>query len=106
MPTRNIISSEIKLLAVKHSLRGSESLNHISGRIGVSRSTLQKWILNYELFGTDGLLHRDRNQRCSERLKREAVESYLSGRMSEEAICKKYQIRSRTQLEKWISLYQ
>ncbi len=105
MPTKEIISSEIKLLAVKHSLSGSESLNRISARVGVSRSTLQKWILNYELFGTDGLLHRSRNQRYSERLKREAVESYLSGRMSEEAICKKYQIRSRTQLEKWISLY-
>lgn len=105
MPTKTTISPEIKLLAVKHSLTGDESLNCISARVGVSRSTLQKWILNYELFGIDGLLHRSRNQRYAERLKREAVESYLSGRMSEEAICKKYQIRSRTQLEKWVSVY-
>ena len=71
----------------------------------MSRSTLQKWLLNYEMFGTEGLCHRAGNHHYSKEIKREAVEAYLSGRMSEEEICKKYQIRSRTQLEKWVSLY-
>ena len=57
------------------------------------------------MFGTEGLYHRAGNHHYSEEIKREAVEVYLSGRMSEEDICKKYQIRSRTQLEKWVSLY-
>lgn len=57
------------------------------------------------MFGTEGLCHRAGNHHYSKEIKREAVETYLSGRMSEEEICKKYQIRSRTQLEKWISLY-
>ena len=57
------------------------------------------------MFGTEGLCHRAGNHHYSKEIKREAVEAYLSGRMSEEEICKKYQIRSRTQLEKWISLY-
>lgn len=64
-----------------------------------------KWLLNYEMFGTEGLCHRAGNHHYSKEIKREAVEVYLSRRMSEEDICKKYQIRSRTQLEKWVSLY-
>ena len=105
MSVMNYVSSEIKMIAVKHSLTGTESLNQSAARFGVSRSTLQKWLLNYEMFGTEGLYHRAGNHHYSEEIKREAVEVYLSGRMSEEDICKKYQIRSRTQLEKWVSLY-
>ena len=105
MSVMNYVSSEIKILAVKHCLIGTESLNQSAARFGVSRSTLQKWLLNYEMFGTEGLCHRTRNHHYSKEIKREAVEAYLSGWMSEEDICKKYQIRSRTQLEKWVSLY-
>ena len=105
MSVMNYVSSEIKILAVKHCLIGTESLNQSAARFGVSRSTLQKWLLNYEMFGTEGLCHRAGNHHYSKEIKREAVEAYLSGRMSEEEICKKYQIRSRTQLEKWVSLY-
>lgn len=57
------------------------------------------------MFGVEGLCHRAGNHHYSKEIKCEAVEVYLSGRMSEEDICKKYQIRSRTQLEKWVSLY-
>lgn len=105
MSVMNYVSSEIKIIAVKHSLVGTESLNQSAARFGVSRSTLQKWLLNYEMFGTEGLCHRAGNHHYSKEIKREAVEAYLSGRMSEEKICKKYQIRSRTQLEKWVSFY-
>ena len=105
MSVMNYVSSEIKIIAVKHSLVGTESLNQSAARFGVSRSTLQKWLLNYEMYGTEGLCHRAGNHHYSKEIKREAVEAYLSGRMSEEEICKKYQIRARTQLEKWVSLY-
>ena len=105
MSVMNYVSLEIKIIAVKYSLSGSESLNKTAARFGVSRSTLQKWLLNYKMFGLEGLRHRRRNQSYPSEIKREAVASYLSGQMSEEDICKKYQIRSRTQLETWISLY-
>ena len=91
MSVMNYVSSEIKIIAVKHSLVGTESLNQSAARFGVSRSTLQKWLLNYEMFGTEGLCHRAGNHHYSKEIKREAVEAYLSGRMSEEEICKKYQ---------------
>ena len=41
MSVMNYVSSEIKIIAVKHSLVGTESLNQSAARFGVSRSTLQ-----------------------------------------------------------------
>ena len=49
MPVINCVSSEVKIIAVKHSLTGAESLNTSTSRFGVSRSTLQKWLLNRNL---------------------------------------------------------
>ena len=43
------------------------------------------------MFGTEGLCHWAGKHHYSEEIKCEAVEVYLSGRMSEEEICKKYQ---------------
>ena len=74
MSVMNYVSSEIKIIAVKHSLVGTESLNQSAARFGVSRSTLQKWLLNYEMFGTEGLCHRAGNHHYSKEIKREAVE--------------------------------
>ena len=88
MSVMNYVSSEIKIIAVKHSLVGTESLNQSAARFGVSRSTLQKWLLNYEMFGTEGLCHWAGKHHYSEEIKCEAVEVYLSGRMSEEDICR------------------
>ena len=95
MAISNQIEPEWKLRAVKEHLEGSGSLNKIAEKYGVCRSTLQKWLLNYELFGEVGLQHRLQNQHYPESLKRQALESYLSGQLSIEAVCKKYQLRSR-----------
>ncbi len=61
--------------------------------------------VKYELFGEAGLQHRQQNQHYPETRKKQAVESYLSGQLSIEAVCKKYQPRTRSQLERWIVLY-
>ena len=91
MAISNQVEPELKLRAVREYLAGSGSLNKIAEKYGVYRSTLQKWLLNYEMFGESGLQHRLQNQHYGETLKRQAVESYLSGQLSIEAVCKKYQ---------------
>lgn len=105
MSGRTYISPEMKIRAVEEYLSGTESSNMTAKRFGVNRTTFEKWLLNYELFGKEGLYPRTKNQHYSETLKRQAVELYLSGQVSEKMVCKKYQIRSRSQLEKWISWY-
>jgi len=105
MAKNNQVDAAVKLSAVREYLTGTGSLNKIAEKYCVYRSTLQKWLLNYEMFGEAGLQHRTRNQHYPETVKRQAVESYLSGKLNIETVCKKYQLRSRTQLEQWILLY-
>lgn len=99
------ISAETKIDAVKQCYAGAGSLNQIAARFGVQRSTLQKWLQNYDLFGEEGLRHRKGNHHYPAIVKQQAAELYLSGQISIEAVCKKYQLRSRSQLEQWIKLY-
>lgn len=99
------ISAGTKIHAVEQCYAGAGSLNQIAERFGVHRSTLQKWLLNYDLFGEEGVRHRAGNHHYPAIVKQQAVELYLSGQMSIEAVCKKYQLRSRSQLEQWVMLY-
>ena len=99
------VSAAEKVMAVKKYLMGKESHASIAKEYGVSRSSFQKWLANYQALGEAGLHHRSGNQRYPESLKREAVADYETGRFALKEICEKYQIRSRTQLEKWILLY-
>ena len=105
MAINNQVDTKLKLKAVREYVEGNGSLNKIAEKYGVCRSTLQKWLLNYELFGEVGLQHRHQNQYYPESVKQQAVGSYLSGQLSIETVCKKYQLRSRSQLESWIVLY-
>ena len=84
------ISSETKIHAVKQCYARVGSLNQIAARSGVNRSTLQKWLLNYDLLGEEGLCHHAGNHHYPAIVKQQAVESYLSGQMSIEAVCKQY----------------
>ena len=73
-------------------------------RLGVSQQTFQDWIRKHETFGIDGFEHTGHRNYPRE-LKKSAVNAYLSGEGSQAAICKKYGISSRTQLQNWIKMY-
>ena len=62
MSGRNYVSPEMKIRAVEEYLSRTESLNLTAKKYGVSRSTFQKWLLNYEMFGKEGLYPRTGNQ--------------------------------------------
>ena len=47
MAISNQVEPEIKLNAIKEYYAGAGSLNRIAAKYGVNRSTLQKWLLNY-----------------------------------------------------------
>ncbi|WP_303437170.1 helix-turn-helix domain-containing protein [uncultured Oscillibacter sp.] len=53
-----LISAEMKIHAAEQCYAGAGSLNQIAERFGVHRSTLQKRLMNYDLFGEEGLRHR------------------------------------------------
>lgn len=99
------IDYEQKLQAVKEYLQGQTSQAKVAAKYGVSHSSFQTWLRKYNSEGADGLKTSNRHKKYSIELKYAAVFEYLSGSMSQQEICKKYKISSKTQLQRWILCY-
>ena len=56
-----VISAETNIQALEQYYPGAGSRTQIAERFGVHRSTLQKWLVNHDLFGEEGLRHRAGN---------------------------------------------
>jgi transposase-like protein len=102
---RKGISYIKKMEAVEKYQRGEGSLNSIAREYGIQSESLRQWIANYEAMGSSGLAAGHTNSKYSKELKTAAVEAYLRGEGSQMEICKRYSIRSRTQLRNWITVY-
>ena len=99
------ISYEQKLETVLQYIKGIISQPQGAKKCNVSVTTLQVWIRKYQAEGEEGLKRTNKNKKYSAELKEKAVEDYLSGKGSQEEICKKYKISSKTQLQRWIMWY-
>ena len=99
------ILPEEKIRAVKEYLEGRTSQQEQAKKLGVKVSSFQEMVAKYETFGEDGLLKRKKNNRYTAETKRLAVEAYLKGEGSQTEICKRYKIRSKVILRKWIKVY-
>lgn len=94
-----------KIATIEKYLRGEDSINHLATVLGVYTSSVQKWFHIYQTLGPDALLGSSQNSVYSAELKTKAVMDYLDGFGSMMEICKKYGLRSRTQLHNWILKY-
>jgi transposase len=99
------ISGLEKVAAIETYLRGEDSLNHLATLLGVAYPSVYQWLQTYQSLGANGLLNTCKNTAYAEELKTYAVEDYLSGAGSHMEICKKYGIKSTSQLRNWISKY-
>ena len=72
---------------------------------GMAQSALKDWIRLYETFGIEGLRTGSSTTHYSKETKEAAVQDYLTHKMPVKEILKKYQIRSTTQLRRWIMVY-
>lgn len=102
--SRNGISPEDKILAVQKYLDGKISQGGIASQFQVSKTSVQQWIFNYQSMGSE-IFFQKKNKRYSKELKECAVLDYLAGKGSQEAICRRYGIRSKGKLQKWIQVY-
>lgn len=98
-------SYDKKLEAVEKYKRGEGSLDSVACEYGVKSSSFRQWLANYEAMGPSGLAAVHTNTKYSSELKNAAVEAYLRGEASQVEICKRYHIRSKKQLQDWITLY-
>ena len=98
------ISAQEKITAVNLYLDGKGSQRQLAVSYGISQASFQQWIRNYEAMGADAFTLKG-NKKYPKELKRQAVWDYLSGQGSLDDICKKYGIRSKSKLQKWIKQY-
>lgn len=89
---------------MKRYIDGKTSQRIIADQLGVSLASVQQWISNYKSLGADAFLA-TKNKHYSAELKLSAVQDYLSGFGSQQTICEKYGIRSKSKLQKWIKKY-
>ena len=98
------ISAEEKITAVKCYLNGEASQRQLARIYGVAASSVQQWIRNYVSMGESAFLSH-KNKKYPKALKLQAVQDYLNGNGTQNDICKKYGIRSKSKLQLWIKLY-
>ena len=98
------ISPGEKISAVQRYLDGKGSQKIIAAALNISETSFQQWIRNYESMGPDAFLMAG-HKKYSAVLKQKAVQEYLNGTGSQDDICKKYGIRAKSKLQKWIMKY-
>jgi len=99
------ISGPEKIAAIKKYLRGEDSLSHLATLLDVSYPAIKQWLQTYQSLGPNGLLNASKNTAYPTELKTTAVKDYLAGGGSHMEMCRKYGIKSATQLRNWILKY-
>lgn len=103
-------SPEDKIKAVKDYILGYRSAYQICMDLGIKYNcsrggVVRTWAKLYEEFGESIFYDKPHNKAYSSSLKLEAVEDYLSGKVSQRDICAKYKIYSTSILRRWIKKY-
>ena len=105
MGRKSKVPYQVKLDTVLKCKKGLSNPHHEAEVLGLDHKSLVQWIAIYESLGEVGLITSSKNVSYSSELKHAAVQDYISGGSSQLTICKKYGIRSRTQLQDWIMKY-
>ena len=105
MSRKNKLNAEEKVQIAQDCIEGRISQAEAARRVGVDESSIRAWIAKYKSEGSYGLWQTEKNRVYSEELKLQAVMEYLGGKGSLREICKKYRIRTKTQLRAWIKVY-
>ena len=105
MSKRRRIKSEEKIRIAKACISGTMSLNAAAEQLGVHQSVVDDWVRLYQTEGLAAFLPREGNRRYDPMVEAMAVKDYLSGKGSIREICKRYKIRSTSQLRSWIKVY-
>ena len=99
------VTPEGKIQAAKECAEGKYGTSEQARKLGVDDSTVREWVKRYQAQGVSAFYDTDTNKVYSEELKAKAVEDYLSGKGSQATIAAKYGLRTKTQLQQWIKMY-
>ena len=99
------ISVKEKVRITQEYIAGEISRKEASIQAGVVPDVITEWARNYRREGVASFAPDRKHHVYEPELKRKAVLAYLSGEGSQHEICEKYGIYARTQLRRWIKMY-
>lgn len=94
---------KFKLQVVHQILKGKESSDSSSQKLGIEKSQILKWVNFYRLYGIDGLL--PSNRRYSPEFKLEVIHALKTNSLSLKQASRQFRIPSDSTLKKWLILY-
>ena len=105
MSRKNKVTAIEKIAAVKAVISGKISASEIAQRLNISSTYVYDWVYRYEEKGEAAFQETAHNNVYSEKLKMAAIMAYINGEGSLRTIAAKYGLRSKSQLEDWIKVY-
>ena len=105
MSFKHKFSYEEKVKIVSEYINGTYGFLEICRHYNINQGSLKSWKRLYDTFGWSGLKTGSKGSHYSKETKESAVRDYLSQELTFPEILKKYQIRSGTQLRRWIKKY-
>jgi transposase-like protein len=105
MPVKTKASADEKLRIVQLCESGELSQGSAAEQLGVSQASVYQWVCLYRERGALCFEDLEHYQSYSPELKLQAVQAYLTGEGSQQVIASKYGLRSKSQLQRWIKMY-
>lgn len=105
MTFKHKISYEEKVIILSEYLDGIYGFREVCRRYNINQGSLKNWKRLYDTFGWNGLKSGSKSSHYSKEIKESAVRDYLCHALTVPQILRKYQIRSSTQLRRWIKKY-
>ena len=99
---------EQKIQACEDFLSGTRSVSEICIDLGMSSRncmTIYKWIDKYKVWGAEAFAPKLKNRIYVKEFKMQAIDEYVTGNSSIREIVAKYNIGSKSVLERWIKSY-
>lgn len=98
-------TAEQKYNILKEYENGTETLKKILNKYIISKPTFYNWKYRYNRYGLDGLKKSKSLKEYSKELKEQVVKDYLSGEYSQYELTEKYELSTKTMVQKWVKIY-
>jgi len=99
-------TKEFKLELLKKHQEQGVSFYRLEKDNGIPFGMIRRWLAAYKAFGEDGLAKHNSNlYNYSSEFKKQVVEEYLAGGVSQQALIKKYGIFSPGSISRWVKAY-
>ena len=105
MPVKTKATADEKLRIVQLCESGELSQGAAAKQLGVSQTSVYQWVCQYRERGPSCFNALKQNQSYSPELKFQAVQACLTGQGSLQVIASRYGLRSKSQLQRWIRMY-